>query len=48
MKRVRKETLRQRIAKLEHALPVISMNEELQLGAYKMLLARLEKESESE
>lgn len=46
MSRVCKETLRQRIAKLEQALPVISLNEEFQLEAYKMLLARLEKESE--
>lgn len=49
MKRVRKETLHQRIAYLESVSKLgLSMNEEFQLEAYKMLLERLEKESEQE
>lgn len=49
MKRVRKETLRQYIMYLEsvHKLD-LSMNEEFQLEAFKMLRERLEKESEQE
>lgn len=47
MKRVCKEKLRQCIAYLESVSKLgLSMNEEFQLEAYKMLLARLEKESE--
>ncbi|WRN92715.1 hypothetical protein [Salmonella phage L223] len=49
MKRVRKETLRQHITYLESVSKLgLSMNEEFQLEAYKMLLERLEKESEQE
>ncbi|MFT0831663.1 hypothetical protein [Salmonella enterica] len=49
MKRVCKETLRQRITYLESVSKSgLSMNEEFQLEAYKMLLSRLEKESEQE
>ncbi|AAW51224.1 hypothetical protein BPKS7gp21 [Salmonella phage SS3e] len=49
MKRVCKETLRQRITYLESVSKLdLSMNEEFQLEAYKMLLERLEKESEQE
>ncbi|HCH8620611.1 TPA: hypothetical protein NNQ89_004482 [Salmonella enterica] len=50
MKRVCKETLRQRISwlGLEQADCGLSMNEEFQLEAFKMLLERLEKESEQE
>lgn len=47
MKRVRKETLLQRITYLESVSKLgLSMNEEFELEAYKMLLTRLEKESE--
>lgn len=47
MKRVCKETLRERITYLESVSKLgLSMNEEFQLEAYKMLLARLEKENE--
>ncbi len=49
MKHVCKETLRQRIAYLESVSKLgLSMNEEFQLEAYKMLLDRLEKESDKE
>ncbi|QQK87873.1 hypothetical protein QA057_gp54 [Salmonella phage SLMP1] len=49
MNRVRKETLRPRIMYLESvSKPGLSMSEEFQLEAYKMLLTRLEKESEQE
>lgn len=49
MKRVCKETLRQRIMYLESVSKLgLSMNEEFHLEAYKMLLERLEKESEQE
>uniref|UniRef100_A0AAU8GGA9 Uncharacterized protein n=2 Tax=unclassified Jerseyvirus TaxID=2025810 RepID=A0AAU8GGA9_9CAUD len=49
MKRVRKETLRQRITYLEYVSKLgLSMNKEFQLEAYKMLLDRLEKESDKE
>ncbi|WP_167469940.1 hypothetical protein [Salmonella enterica] len=49
MKRVCKEALRQLIAYLESVRKLgLSMNEEFQLEAYKMLLDRLEKESEQE
>ncbi len=47
MKRVCKETLRERITYLESVSKLgLSMNEEFQLEAYEMLLARLEKETE--
>ncbi len=47
MNRVCKETLRQRIMYLESVSNLgLSMSEEFQLEAYKMLLTRLEKESE--
>ncbi|EIC3023127.1 hypothetical protein K9988_004713 [Salmonella enterica subsp. enterica serovar Dublin] len=49
MKRVCKETLRQRITYLEAVSKLgLSMGEEFQLEAFKMLLERLEKESEQE
>ncbi|QIN97970.1 hypothetical protein QA066_gp17 [Salmonella phage pink] len=49
MKRVCKEALRQRIAYLEPVSKLgLSINEEFQLEAYKMLLAILEKEIEPE
>ncbi|WWQ02240.1 hypothetical protein [Pseudomonas phage vB_PsS_LDT325] len=49
MNRVCKETLRQRIMYLESVSKLgLSMSEEFQLEAYKMLLERLEKESEQE
>lgn len=49
MKRVRKETLRQRITYLESVSKLgLSMKKDFQLEAYKMLLERLEKESEQE
>ncbi|QIG57307.1 hypothetical protein [Salmonella phage vB_SenM_C12] len=49
MKRVCKETLRERIMYLESVSKLgLSMNEEFHLEAYKMLLERLEKESEQE
>ncbi|MGT1180762.1 hypothetical protein ACVPRA_22450 [Salmonella enterica subsp. enterica serovar Enteritidis] len=51
MKLVRKETLQQQILRLAlkgNSKLGLTLNEEFQLEAYKMLLERLEKESEQE